>query len=183
MKTRLLATLAILALAACGEREEETAATQEPGQTMSQEEIGAAMENVVRPRPGQYRTRTELVDLTLPNIPGGNMEQLRTMMERNVERETLRCITPEEANRGYEDILRDTQDSNCSVERFSAKGGNIDARMVCNGQQGSGVMTMTGTATETSSDMSMSMTNTVPEMGEMAMRMRMVSERVGDCPA
>lgn len=180
MKFQVLAAVAALAIAACGETPEESAAT---GETMSDAEIGAQMEEAVRPQPGQYRTQTELIDLTLPDIPGMDSDQLRRMMEGNIERETLQCITEDQAERGYEEMLRETQDSACQMERFAADGNRIEARMVCDGDQGRGVMTMTGTATETSSDMTMAMTTSVPQMGDMAMRMRMISERVGDCPA
>ena len=74
-------------------------------------------------------------------------------------------------------------ESDCTVQRFDVSGSNIDAALSCpSGTDGiSGDVTMTGTIGETGGNMEMSFKTQVPELGEATIRMRMISERVGDC--
>ena len=100
-----------------------------------------------------------------------------------MQQATLSCITAEDAERGYQQMLRQSQKGACEFERFSAEGGRLDAAMTCQGDGAQGTMTMAGTATSTASDVTMNMQSDIPQLGDMAMTMRVRSERVGDCPA
>lgn len=175
--TVLTAGALVLLLTACGSDGSDAA----NGQPMEQGDIQAAIDGAVTPEPGQYRTRLELLELSLPNIPGAGAEQARTMIERTFEQENVSCLTPEQAENGYRELLRQSQSGDCEFERFSAEGGTIDARMICATGQGQAEMTMAGSATRTSSDVTMNMSTTVAQMGALNMRVRVQSERIGDC--
>ena len=175
-----LALVSLLALTACGEAADAPATGA--GETVSDSQVAAALDDAVVPEPGLYRTNLELIDVSLPDIPGQNAETLRNMMRSSLEQEFQSCVAPDEAKQGYQDMLRQSQDGNCDFERFSTAGGNMDAKMVCSGEEGQATMIMTGTATSTSSDVTMNMTGSSPQ-GEMSMKMRVRNERIGDCPA
>lgn len=175
-----LALVSLLALTACGEAADAPATGA--GETMSDSQVAAALDDGVVPQPGLYRTNLELIDISLPDMPGQNAETVRNMMSGMLEREFQSCITPEQAEQGYQDMLRQSQDGSCNFERFTTAGGNMDAKMVCSGEGGQATMIIAGTATSTSSDVTMNMTGSSPQ-GEMSMKMRVRNERVGDCPA
>lgn len=166
-------------LTGCGDAGSDTAT----GEAMSQREVAAAADAAVRPEPGQYRTTVELIDLEMPSIPGVDMADVRSTMESSMQRANLSCITAEDAERGYREMLRQSQQGACEFERFSADGGRLDAAMTCQGEGAQGRMTMTGTATPTSSNVTMNMQSEIAQLGDMAITMRVRSERVGDCPA
>ncbi|WP_228243386.1 DUF3617 domain-containing protein [Porphyrobacter sp. GA68] len=179
MRVPLFLTAVFVGLTGCGGGDEQNAA----GEAMSQQDVAAAADAAVRPQPGQYRITTQLLDLSMPAMPGANSDQLRSMMEASLSQERLTCLSAQDAERGYEEMLRQSQDGRCEFQRFSAVGGRLDAAMTCRGEGGQATMTMTGTANSTASDVTMSMRSTVPQMGEMAMQLRVRSERIGDCPA
>ena len=174
------AALMSLTLAACGG--EEPAASGESISTDEVIERAEAAGAEIKPEPGQYRSTMEVQEINIPGAPA----QMRDMMKNSMTSQTSEyCLTQADANKGFEEAARQSQeDMNCTYERFDVAGGDIDARMTCSPQgQGSMTVEMTGTGTSTKSDMTMAMTGDMPGMGEMSMRMRIVNERIGDCPA
>ncbi len=147
---------------------------------MSDAQITSAMNDLVKPQPGQYRTQVEVLEIAMPNLP----ESARDTMQQLAQKTQLSCLTPAQADKGYEEILKRSQSGNCDFERFSATGGKIDARMICKSEQGGSMaMTITGTGLPTSSDVIMTMTSQILQVGDLAMKVRVLSERIGDCPA
>ena len=173
-----LATGLALLLTACGNGGSNDDAT---GQPMAQDAVQAAMDGAVTPEPGQYRTRLELLEFSLPDIPGVDAGQARTAIESAFAQENVSCLTPEQAENGYRELLRQSQSGDCEFERFSAEGGTIDAKMICATGEGQAEMTMAGSATRTSSDVTMNMSTSVAQMGALNMTVRVQSERIGEC--
>jgi len=179
--------LAPLALAACSSDEpaQEAAADDiaaaAPG-GMSEDQIAAEMDKAIRPQPGQYSSSAELISLDLPGVPAAQAEQMREMMGSTIAQSTSRCLTEEEAEKGFEELAEATQDG-CTMERFKVDGGEFAGRMSCDNPDAKGTIEMTGTGTQTGSDMTMKMDMTSPGLpgGKMAMTMRVKSERTGDC--
>ena len=176
---KLSATLAAsLVLTACGSSDPDT----DGDGTISMEEAQASMEasGAVKPQPGQYRASVELVDFQVPGAPPNAKDMMQGMFQRSFEY----CLTPEDAENGFEEMARSSQDGDCSFESFEANGNDIDAVMVCSGTgMGNMRVTLDGSGSETSSVMTMSMQGNMGGQGEGSMTMRTRHERIGDCPA
>ena len=135
-----------------------------------------AVDESMKPQPGQYSSDLTLTDIDMPGLP----TQMQGMLKKRLSRSTTICLTAEEVEEGYKQALAATQDGECTYERFSATGGVIDAKMICESPTGPMTMTMKGTGTTTNSDVTM---NVVGNMGrgEGSMTMRVVQKRIGDC--
>jgi hypothetical protein len=168
-----------MALAACSGGEEEAGS----GETISNEEVAERAREAVRPEPGLYRSTVELLEVDLPGAPEGMADMMkRAMGESNTANEY--CLTQEQVDEGFEEMARNSQNGDCSFERFDADGGKIDAVMNCKAPDGNTArMTMQGTGGPTSSEMTMTMASEVPGMGTANMRMKATHERIGDCAA
>lgn len=138
--------------------------------------IAQTVDEGMKPQPGQYESRVELLSMDIPGMPAN----MTGMMKGAFERSVTICLTPEEVEEGYKDALRKSQDGDCKYQRFSATGGSIDAEMICDTENGPMTLTMTGTGTPTTSDVTMMMKgNMGPGPGSMSMRVR--QKRIGDC--
>ncbi|MDG5746979.1 DUF3617 domain-containing protein [Qipengyuania sp. XHP0207] len=177
MRTVLIAGAAALGLAGCGGG---TSADADGDGEITSAEVAEKAEEMVKPEAGQYRATSELVELEAPGAPPQAVELMRGMMDNSFEY----CLTQEEADRGFEEMARESQDSNCTFEKFDVNGSAIDAAMTCTGDgQGTMRMTMQGTGGRTSSEMTMTMVGNVAGQGEGRMVMKTSHERIGDCPA
>ena len=175
-----LPVLAALALAACGDKPAEDA-------PKTLEQVAKEAEQMVKPQPGQYESSMKMIDLSIPGLPADQAAQMKQMMGSAGSQVNSFCLTEEEANMGFEEMIRKSQDGECSFDRFDATAGTIDAKMTCTPKEGGGsaTITMKGTMTATSSTMDMEMDQTNPEMpgGKMQMKMQVSSKRVGECLA
>lgn len=132
----------------------------------------------LRPDPGKYSVKMELVKVDIPGAPQQMLDAMGTMMNNSFEY----CLTPEEAGKGFEESLTEGQDENCSIDKFELTGNDVDMAMSCSGEgQGDMQMTMKGTVSPTRSEIDVVTSGTLPQLGEANMEMSMVQERVGDC--
>lgn len=178
MRYPIIAATLSLALAACSSGEEEAGS----GETISTEEVAERARNAVRPEPGLYRATVEVLEVDIPGAPEGTADMMKRMMgdSRNTSEY---CLTQEDVDRGFEEMARNSQEGDCSFERFDVDGGDIDAAMTCSVQGGRTMrMTMQGTGGTTSSEMTMSMETDMPGMGAANMRMKATHQRIGECP-
>lgn len=174
------APLAALLLAGCGD---------EPGEPKTADEVIEASRELTKPRPGQYVSSTEVIDFSVPGLPPEQAEQMKAMMGGMAAEETSYCLTPAEAEKGFEDAVRKmgeggTDGMNCEFNRFDVSGDGLDAELACTGPQGmNATMKMDGTMAAESSTMHMEMTQKAAQIpgGEMSIEMRMKSRRVGEC--
>lgn len=179
---RALVTIAgcALALSACGSE------TDEP---KSSEEVMAAAEKLVKPRPGLYRSNAEIVDFEIPGIPPAQAAQMRDLAGGLQGKETTRCLTQAEADEGFRRVVKRLGEGQggitCAFDRFDAAASDLDANLTCTGPDGvEATMAIDGTVEAESSRMRMEMSQNSPSIpgGEMRMTMQVVSERIGDCP-
>ncbi|MGI8943956.1 MAG: DUF3617 domain-containing protein, partial [Qipengyuania sp.] len=120
----------------------------------------------------------QVVELEAPDAPPEAVAMMRDMMARSFEY----CLTPEQADKGFEEMAKESQEGNCSFEKFDIDGGSIDAVMICAGQGGEEMrMTMQGSGDRTSSEMLMSMEGGMPGQGGGKLTMKTSHERIGDC--
>jgi hypothetical protein len=182
MRTRLILPLcAAFTLAACGSSSEDEAAG---GDAVTADEMAAEADELPSPQAGQYRTTMELIEFNVPDAPPEMAEMLQQGFGQGPQQGSTYCITPEQAAAptSREDMLKNMADGNCTVSRFAVAGGQIDAALSCSGDGTmNGEVLLNGTMTETSSNMEMSFTMQIPQAGQATMKMRMVSERIGEC--
>jgi hypothetical protein len=93
------------------------------------------------------------------------------------------CLTQEEVDKGFEEMMKRGQNGECSYEKFAMNDGAFDGVMVCNTPEGSARMTMNGTATPTTSDFTAAMAMKFDGAEEATMTFAAKHERVGECPA
>ncbi len=175
----LAAAISILPLSSCGGADE---AGSDAAGGLSGEEVADRASEAIRLEPGQYRATAELVSIDIPGAPAQVLDMMKQSMSgQNTTSEY--CLTPEEAAKGYEEMAKNSADSQCNVKRFDVDGGDIDAEMTCKSAGGEDArMILAGTGTPTSSDMTMTMEMAIPQMGKGTMVMRAQHQRIGDCP-
>lgn len=167
---------AAIALAACsGSADEELA-----DEALSADEVaGAAAAEFTMPRPGEYRTTQELIEFTMAGMPAEQMEMVRSQFAAGAATPHTYCVN-EQMTR--EQWLSDMAESDCTVSSSTANADGIDMVMSCTGAEGvAGRVALKGTTTAEGSDMEMTFTQAIPNMGDSTIRMRVKSERVGDC--
>lgn len=180
MRTAVIAIAATLALTACG---------QEASEPKTADEVVAEAGKLEKPQPGEYETKVELVEFSVPGLPQQQAEQMKAMMAGAQEKANRYCLTEAEAAKGFEDSIRKMTEGDgrmkCDFKKFAVDGGKLDAALACNGPQGmTADLAMDGTASSQASAMHMTMVQKAPMIpgGEMRMEMNMTSRRVGDCP-
>jgi len=174
MRHSVPAALAVvLALAACSGGEEQAGS----GETISSEEVAERARGAIKPQPGLYRSTVEVVEVDMP----GAADMVKRMMGGSNSTSEY-CLTPEEADRGFEEMARNSQEGDCSFERFDVDGGRIDAAMNCTANGGAPMrLTLQGTGTTTSSEVAMTMETDMPGMGTANVRMKATHQRIGEC--
>ncbi|MEM6826701.1 MAG: DUF3617 domain-containing protein [Pseudomonadota bacterium] len=174
-------SLAALALTACGGSGEIEADADGDG-TITSAEARAAVERAggnVKPLPGQYATTITLIEASIPGAP----PEMAQMMGQAMNRTSEHCLTPEMAERGFEDSIKKGQSDACTIDSFSIDDGDVAMKMTCSEADMAEVsVDLNGTVTPTSSDMIMAMDGTIPQLGAMQMKMGFKQERIGECP-
>ncbi len=148
------------------------------GEVSMKEAAKQAEAQGIKPEPGQYKATITMTAMDIPGMPAemqGHGSGMTTTSEY--------CLTQEEVDKGFEEMMKRGQNGECAYERFNLAGGKMDAVMVCKTPEGEARMTMDGTVTPTTSDFTATMAMQVPEMGEGTMTFSAKHERIGDCPA
>lgn len=125
-------------------------------------------------QPGQWEIRSQVTSVDMPGAPP---QVLQMMKKPQVMRH---CVTPEQAARGPQDMLKDKA-SDCRFIRYALKGGTLDSVMQCSSRE-RGTMTVTskGRYAPGSYDVASSMVMSGPRGG---MKMTTVGQgkRIGPC--
>jgi len=179
MRCSLISALALtgVALGGCSKQSD---GNQSPAQAASS---AAAVADKVRPEPGKYRITTKFTNVSIPGLPPAAAAQAKKMFSATGHSSEF-CLSPEQANLGYEEMTKRASEGNCKYDTFSAEGGKLDAAMTC--ETGKGMTTksrVTGTFSPTGSNMTMVTDANAPGMpgGGMHMEGTVVTERLGDC--
>jgi hypothetical protein len=163
---------------------------QEPAVDLKDKSVGEVAEAIsttVRPRPGLYDNRIEVVDVTMPNMPPEMQARMKETMARSMK-SSQHCLTEEAAAKGYEEQLKQlAARPQCKFDHYTLAGGKLDAKLVCSDKNAvRATMTMQGTVSAEGSDMTMKSEQagpSMPGMGGMAMTIHVTSKRIGECPA
>lgn len=132
----------------------------------------------VKPQPGLYKATITMTGVDIPGMPP-EMKGHGGGMTTTVEE----CLTEADVDKGFEEMVKQGQQGDCSFEKFDLNGGKMDAVLVCKTPQGDSRMTMSGTTTPTSSEFTASTKIDIEGMGEGTMNFSAKNERIGDCPA
>jgi len=178
-RTLTVTAIAAFALSGCGDQ----AATPKTA-----DEVIAEAGELEQPQPGQYETKVELLAFEVPGLPPEQAEKMKSMMGGISGKSSSYCLTPEEAKKGFEESVRKMSQGqgglDCKFVEFEVDGGTLAAEMTCAGPQGlTSTMTLAGSATSNSTSMTMDVRQKAAMIpgGEMRMKMKMDSKRVGDC--
>lgn len=181
MRTRATTVTAIvLLLSGCGNENSSRA----NGVGVSEEtELSSALAQALTPQPGQYRMQIALDELKLPQTANSESAQVLKTVQAASRQERTFCLEPQAAERGYRGILDESQQDECRYDHYSFQGGALNVRMTCDGERGQARIAVTGTASRTGSDLTMKVQAGDAADGDVAMSLRVRSERIGDCPA
>ena len=170
---------AAILLAACGSGD----ADADGDGNLSGEEVVAEAEGMVQPRPGQYSASLELLEFDIPGMDDAAKQQMQQVFESGLAEGNSFCMTEEDvAKNGPEQMVKNLAENDCEMKSFNVSGGTIAAEMQCPGEQGStSTVRMDGTMTAEGSTMTMDMRQQIAGMGETHMKMRVTSQRTGDC--
>lgn len=126
-------------------------------------------------QPGLYRTTVTFLEF---GVPGAGSDNLNMAPETSEN-----CVTSSDISQ----FVGDSQVSfnpgeTCTQNRMSSDRGRIEIEETCAREAGVSTLRISGTYTNNHIDMEIASTGETPD-GRMTQRMRMVSDRVGECPA
>lgn len=158
-------------LAACGDK---------PGQPQTREEVRQEVRKV-QLKPGQWEGSYELVDIDMPNMPGGGA-QMKEQMKKMMSRTSIKyCVSPEEAANPSGKMFSGQENKDCSYKGFEASGGSVKGEISCKSQQGSTMnAVMSGDYAPESYEMHMDMKMTgAPNGMNMSMKAKTSGKWIG----
>lgn len=142
-------------------------------------EVAAKVEaSGVKPQPGLYKATITMTGIDVPGMPAEMAGHGAGMVTTTED-----CLTQEEVDKGFEELMKQGQNGECAYESFALKDGKMDGVMVCKTPEGSARMTLTGTAMPTASEFTASTKMNFEGVGEATMNFTAKHERIGDCPA
>ncbi|WP_260580457.1 DUF3617 domain-containing protein [Sphingopyxis sp. PET50] len=172
-KTLMLAIASSLVLAACGDK----AATD--GKTGK----AASNEPAVKPQPGSWTSKIEVVDIKGEGVPANAKDQMNQMFAGMSGISV--CLTPEAAAK--EDIATKmsnmgAQGRDCTIDEENNSGTSVDFATTCKGAGGNMKIAAKGTSDATAQDVTMTMTALKADGSEEGtIVMRVTSARKGEC--
>lgn len=173
MRAALLIAVAACALAACDRKTGSTTITTN-SQTGEVTTTGSAPQPL-KLTPGEWEVKVQIRELKMASMPNAPAAP-PAMTSRT-------CITPEQAEKGPGDFLKQAK-LDCTATTSSFAGGTIAADMTCK-MPGGGPGEMKSKTTGRYTPTSMTTDAEVSMTGPMAMSQKVHTEarRIGDCPA
>lgn len=122
--------------------------------------------------PGKWDIVTTMSSIDMPGAPPG----IAAMMKGRPTK-VSHCITPEEATRGPQEMLKARKE--CRFTRYTMAGGKFDSVMTC--QQNGATMTAASTGSFTATGFTTTSRTVMTGAHAMTMTATSVGKRVGDC--
>jgi hypothetical protein len=173
--------VAAIALAGCGSGDADADADGK----ISTREVVAEAAGAVTPRPGQYESKVQLLEMELPEMAGVDTAQMKKMMQTSMNTTTKHCVTAEDAQNAAKQMIQTPENENCSYSKFDVSGGNVQAVMACKNPDGStSNLQLSGQIGHEESHMVMELDRTLPGVpggGRSHFKMQVDSRRVGEC--
>jgi len=126
------------------------------------------------PRPGQYRVKTEILEMKVPGMPAGMSVQQMNKMAGGAD--VTFCVTEQDSEKATREMVSRSGQGNCEVKKLDLAGGRIDSEMTCS--QGGQTITTKTTGTVSSEGMDLTVESNAAGM---AQKMHITQERIGDC--
>jgi hypothetical protein len=170
MRIRALTIIGLAGLAAC------SPAADSPADTAGSGDGGAAMASSIQP--GQYRTTVTMLEMNIPGIDSTNINMQPTITED--------CVTTSDVDEFTSGSMMDADSGEtCTQTSMNTGGGQIQGEATCTGENGTRTIQINGTYTSNHVEMEITSSSPMPGggAGQMTQRMRMVTDRIGECPA
>jgi hypothetical protein len=168
-----LALVFLLFLAACQNKRPDDKA------------VLAEASKLAKPLPGLYRSTTSLVSFDLPGADPRTEDMIRDRFAQVLPQHREFCLTPRAAARGFEDMVRQSQQGDCRIDSFVADKSRLSARMSCRvAPKRNSTVSVEGTGGPESSHIDLRIVQTGPSVpgGTETITMTVDNVRVGDCP-
>jgi hypothetical protein len=171
---------AALALAGCG----SGGADADGDGKISVKEAATEAAGAVAPRPGQYESKVQLLEIEMPEVAGVDTEQMKKTLQSAMSSTTRHCITAEDARDAAKQMIQTPESDNCSYSKFDVSGGDIEAVMACKNPDGStSNMQLSGQMGREQSHMVMQLDQALPGVpggGKSHFKMQVDSRRIGE---
>jgi hypothetical protein len=170
----ILPLAAALALAACSDG---GADADGDGEITTEEAAAETAEatGFVGPRPGQYRVKTEILEMNVPGMPAGMSVETMNQMAGGME--FTYCITEQDAAKAARQMAGQSNQGDCEITKYDVAGGRINSELTCKGADGQ-AMTVKTNGTINADGMDVTAEIASPGMSQ---KMHVQHERVGDC--
>jgi hypothetical protein len=130
--------------------------------------------------PGLWQSKVTVEEMSIPGLPPEYAEKMKQTMAEHRNEASSHCVTAADVKKPKEDFFG--ADKSCRYEHFTMGAGKIDIAMVCKQEGSTQTTNMAGSYTPTSYSMDMSSKGTGEGMQNgMTMKMRVDSQRVGEC--
>ncbi|MGZ3255903.1 MAG: DUF3617 domain-containing protein [Croceibacterium sp.] len=170
---RLTLVPCLLILAACS------------GKAPGEKDVLAEADKLTKPLPGLYRSTTSLVSFELPGADPQTADVMRDHFAQVLPQQRNFCVTPAAAARGFEDMIRQSQQGDCRIDSFVADKSYLKARMSCTFSANlSSTVSVEGTGEPSRSHVDLTIMQTGPSVpgGSETMVMKVDNVRLGGCP-
>jgi hypothetical protein len=150
---------------------------------MSGDEVIAEAGKLPRQVPGQYRMSMELLALDGPAEAKEIADSLRSDAGSEEVKNSDSCDDPAAADDSAgSQLVREILADDCVFEQFTVAGEAVTAVVTCPADSdGPGRVKMSGRIGADSLDMLMTVEQRLPDKNTMRMKMRIRSERIGEC--
>ncbi|MEM1133417.1 MAG: DUF3617 domain-containing protein [Pseudomonadota bacterium] len=180
MRTSIFTLAAVsagaLMLSACGS---ESADSDGDGE-ISADEAKEAMADVEM-TPGEYEMTVSFSEIDAPGLPEAAKG---AMMEQIGKGTTVKtCITEEQAKDPGASMFGQPEGSGCTMDKLERSGNEMSVDMTCEAQGMKIVSVMDGTFEADGYAMDIDQKMTGSPAGDMSMKGRIESKRIGDCAA
>src|SRR5690606_1039620 len=154
---------------------------------LSADEVAAEAQGLIQPRPGQYRASIELLEFDVPGMPEGakqQMQQMQQIFASGLAEGNSFCMTEEDAARnGPEEMVKNLAEGDCTMSASNDSCGKVIERMLCAGGGVASTVRVVRAMAAESLAMTMDVIKGITKVGETRMKMRVNSQRIGDCTA
>jgi hypothetical protein len=177
--TALVAGVAAAAmLAGCSGSGNADADTDGDGRVSIAEAAKKADTEGMKPQPGRYKTTITMTGIDIPGMPPEMQDHGAGLVTTAED-----CLTAQEADKGFEEMVKQGQNGQCDYEEFALAAGKLDAVLVCKAEGRATRTSIAGTIKSTGADLTATTAMEFDGAGKGTMSATIKQERIGDCPA
>lgn len=151
----------------------------------SDEEVRAEADKLAKPLPGLYSSTTSLTAFELTGTDPRTEDMMRDRFAQVMPQRREFCLTREAAARGFEDVIRQSQQGDCEIQRFVADKSRLSAQMLCRvGRKLTSTVSVEGTGAPRRSHVDVEIVQKGPSVpgGSETIALSIDNVRIGDCP-